>query len=106
MPQHTSDSDARLSSCERKMCRSRERNGSAQLERDMWVAMSEKRTMPYVVTFHRALQEAVETEPGKGRDRAMEGLLKRADARGAHPTFEHMLPIHVGVGAAGEDKGR
>ena len=74
--------------------------------RDMWVAMSQKRTMPYAISFDRALQEAVETEPGEGRDRAMEGLLRRADARGAHPSFEHLLPVHIGVGAAGEDKGK
>jgi 4,5-DOPA dioxygenase extradiol len=73
---------------------------------DMRVTMSQKRTMPYTFTFDRALQEAVETVPGKGRDRAMEELLTRADARGAHPTFEHLLPIHVGVGAAGEDEGK
>jgi len=32
-------------------------------------------------------------------------LLKRPDARQAHPTFDHLLPIHVGAGAAGEDQG-
>ncbi|MCJ1339656.1 hypothetical protein MMC09_004946 [Bachmanniomyces sp. S44760] len=74
--------------------------------RDMSVAMSRKRTMPYTVSFDRALRKAVETEPGDGRDMAMEGLLERPDAREAHPTFEHLLPIHIGVGAAGEDKGK
>ena len=29
-------------------------------------------------------------------------LLSRPDE---YPTFEHLLPIHVGVGAAGTDKG-
>lgn len=33
----------------------------------------------------------------------MEALLQREDARQAHPTFEHLLPVHVGVGAAGND---
>ncbi len=74
--------------------------------RDMGVAMSQKRAMPYTVSFDRALQEAVETLPGEARDRAMKGLLRRADARVAHPTFEHLLPIHVGVGAAGADRGK
>lgn len=26
--------------------------------------------------------------------------------RGAHPSLDHLLPFHVALGAAGEDKGR
>jgi 4,5-DOPA dioxygenase extradiol len=73
--------------------------------RDMWTLQTGK-TLEYAVTFSAALKEAVETEPGPERDDAMVKLLKRSDARRAHPTFEHLLPIHVGVGAAGEDKGK
>ncbi len=62
--------------------------------------------MSYSKTFDEALRSAVESEPGKERDEKMAQLLKRSDARGAHPTFEHLLPIHIGVGAAGNDKGR
>lgn len=36
----------------------------------------------------------------------MAELLKRKDARQAHPSFEHLLPIHVGAGAAGVDHGK
>jgi 4,5-DOPA dioxygenase extradiol len=62
--------------------------------------------MPYTETFDEALKEAVEGHgTGEGRDNAMAELLSRPDARKAHPTFEHLLPIHVGVGAAGTDKG-
>lgn len=35
----------------------------------------------------------------------MAQLLKRPDARKAHPSFEHLLPIFIGAGAAGKDKG-
>ena len=35
----------------------------------------------------------------------MANLLKRHDARQAHPTFDHLLPIFVGAGAAGDDIG-
>lgn len=63
-------------------------------------------TMPYAVSFDDALKAAVQTKPGEARDKAMEALLKRPDARQAHPTFEHLLPIHVGVGAAGNDEGK
>lgn len=62
--------------------------------------------LPYAESFDGALREAVETEPGKERDAAMVGLLKRPDARLAHPTFEHLLPAHIGVGAAGSDQGK
>ena len=62
--------------------------------------------MPYAVSFDAAMKEAVETSPGEVRDQAMESLLKRPDSRKAHPTFEHLLPIHVGVGAAGNDSGK
>lgn len=61
---------------------------------------------PYAVSFDAALTEAVEKKPGSERDEAMLGLLRRQDARKAHPTFEHLLPIHVGVGAAGDDTGK
>ena len=73
--------------------------------RDMWTLQTGK-TLEYAITFSAALKEAVETEPGPERDVAMVKLLKRSDARRAHPTFEHLLPIHVGVGAAGDDKGK
>ena len=59
----------------------------------------------YTETFDEALKEAVEREPGEQRDIGMAGILERADARKAHPTFEHLLPIHIGVGAAGQDRG-
>ena len=35
----------------------------------------------------------------------MSALLERDDARKAHPSLEHILPIHIGAGAAGSDLG-
>ena len=70
--------------------------------RDMWKARGG--TMEYAVSFDEALREAVEAVP-RGRRRAMEEVLLRPDARMAHPSLEHLLPIHVGAGAAGEDMG-
>ena len=33
-------------------------------------------------------------------------LLHTKDARRAHPSFEHLMPIYIGAGAAGQDMGR
>lgn len=73
--------------------------------RDLWMTRSTGQTMPYSISFDAAMKEAVETAPGQKRDQAMVSLLKRPDSRKAHPTFEHLLPIHVGVGSAGHDSG-
>lgn len=36
----------------------------------------------------------------------MTALMERSDARNAHPTLEHILPIYVAAGAAGIDVGQ
>jgi aromatic ring-opening dioxygenase catalytic subunit (LigB family) len=61
--------------------------------------------MPYAVSFDDALKEAVE-QPVEERQQAMANVLKRPDARKAHPSFDHLLPIHIGAGAAGDDVGK
>lgn len=60
--------------------------------------------LDYTVSFDEALKEAVMAPPAE-RQKAMAELLLRHDARQAHPTFEHLLPIHIGAGAAGVDCG-
>ncbi|CAL5868969.1 uncharacterized protein PFLUO_LOCUS3197 [Penicillium psychrofluorescens] len=72
--------------------------------RDLRSTFSDPRPLPYAVSFDDALKEAVTTPPAE-REKAMAALLKRPDARQAHPSFEHLLPIHVGAGAAGMDLG-
>lgn len=61
--------------------------------------------MPYTLSFEPALVEAVERPPEQ-RQEAMSQLLKRSDARKAHPNFDHLLPVHIGAGAAGDDLGK
>ncbi|KAL8693865.1 MAG: hypothetical protein Q9218_001374 [Villophora microphyllina] len=61
--------------------------------------------LPYTATFDEALKHAVEASPDE-REKLMTDLLRRPDARQAHPTFDHLLPIHVGAGAAGDDTGK
>ena len=73
---------------------------------DMRYAMMSGKELPYAKVFDKELKTAV-TEPATGEDRktALRELLKHKTARPAHPTFEHLLPIHITAGAAGEDKG-
>lgn len=63
---------------------------------------------PYTESFDEALRAAIEDGENEreGRERRMVGLLQRGDARGAHPSFEHILPAFVGLGAADGDRGR
>jgi aromatic ring-opening dioxygenase catalytic subunit (LigB family) len=61
--------------------------------------------LDYTESFDEALRVAVE-QPVADRQKAMAELLKRPDARKAHPSFEHLLPIHIAAGAAGESLGR
>ena len=71
---------------------------------DMRFAIDILNPLPYTVSFDEALKEAV-TGSACGREDRMAQLLKRPDAKQAHPTLEHLLPIFVGAGAAGEDEG-
>ncbi|CAI7650713.1 unnamed protein product [Penicillium glandicola] len=73
--------------------------------RDLRLAFGSSTPMPYAVSFDNALKDAATTAPAE-RQKAMAELLKRPDARQAHPSFEHLLPIHIGAGAAGEDLGK
>jgi 4,5-DOPA dioxygenase extradiol len=58
----------------------------------------------YAFSFDEALKEAATAKPEE-RQSKMSALMKRGDARMAHPTLEHILPMHVGAGAAGSDLG-
>lgn len=72
--------------------------------RDFFTSRGSLTPPSYAVEFDEALKQAVEAEPAERRGKMVE-LLKRGDARKAHPSFEHLLPVFVGAGAAGEDRG-
>lgn len=74
--------------------------------RDMRMAFSTGKTLPYADSFDTALTEASTKYVGDERRIAMAKLLERPDARQAHPHFDHLLPAHVAAGAAGEDAGK
>ncbi|KAF6837423.1 aromatic ring-opening dioxygenase [Colletotrichum plurivorum] len=61
--------------------------------------------MPYSVSFDNALKEAVEAPVGE-RQEKMSQVCRRPDAKQAHPWMDHLMPIHVAAGAAGDDLGK
>lgn len=60
--------------------------------------------LSYTVSFDEALKDAATAGPEE-RQARMSALLERDDGRRAHPTVEHLLPIHIAAGAAGSDLG-
>jgi 4,5-DOPA dioxygenase extradiol len=58
----------------------------------------------YAFSFDEALKEAATAEPEQ-RQAKMSTLMRRSDARKAHPTLEHILPMYVAAGAASSDVG-
>ena len=72
--------------------------------RDFRMTLATGETMHYVFSFDEALKEAATAKPEE-RQTKMSALLRRSDIRMAHPSLEHLLPIHVAAGAAGPDLG-
>lgn len=58
----------------------------------------------YVGSFDEALKDAAEAV-GEERGEKMKSLLGREDARKAHPSWEHLMPVFVAAGAAGAERG-
>jgi aromatic ring-opening dioxygenase catalytic subunit (LigB family) len=56
--------------------------------------------------FDDWLEETLTKAPPDQRVAAMTAWAKAPAARNAHPREEHLLPLHVAVGAAGADPGR
>ncbi|KAL2136402.1 hypothetical protein VTI74DRAFT_3836 [Chaetomium olivicolor] len=73
--------------------------------RDMRSTWGNPTPLPYAVSFDNALKEAVESDP-KVRQERMAAVTKRADARQAHPWMDHLMPVFVAAGAAGDDEGK
>ncbi|KAJ2158375.1 hypothetical protein GGF46_003823 [Coemansia sp. RSA 552] len=55
---------------------------------------------PYVAPFDKEIERAV-TSASEKRWKAVAALAGSDNLRKAHPTLEHLLPLHVAVGAAG-----
>ncbi|KAK6956565.1 hypothetical protein Daesc_001843 [Daldinia eschscholtzii] len=72
--------------------------------RDFRANRASNQTMPYAFTFDSALKEAATAKPEERREKML-ALMKRDDARKAHPTLDHILPMYIVAGAAGSDVG-
>jgi aromatic ring-opening dioxygenase catalytic subunit (LigB family) len=59
---------------------------------------------PVARAFDRWLQDTC-CRPAAERDRALTAWAQAPAARQAHPREEHLVPLHVIAGAAGDDKG-
>ncbi|KAI1411363.1 LigB-domain-containing protein [Hypoxylon sp. FL1857] len=73
--------------------------------RDFLATRGDPRPLPYTVSFDEALKDAVESPPSE-RQARMREVAKRPDARQAHPRFDHLMPVYVAAGAAGDDAGK
>ncbi|KAJ2365362.1 hypothetical protein H4S01_003287 [Coemansia sp. RSA 2610] len=58
---------------------------------------------PYVEPFDKEIERAVLAPPAERRQ-AVAALADSQLLRQAHPTLEHLMPIHVAVGAAGQSQ--
>jgi 4,5-DOPA dioxygenase extradiol len=50
-------------------------------------------------------KNAATSKPEEHEAKMLE-LMKRSDGRQAHPTLDHVLPMYVAAGAAGESSGK
>lgn len=58
----------------------------------------------YAFSFDEALKDAVTAKPAQ-RQPDISALTMRSDARKAHPSLDHLLPILAGAGTAGSNLG-
>jgi 4,5-DOPA dioxygenase extradiol len=69
--------------------------------------MRNREEMPYVKEFDDELEKAVMgVDSSSERKENLRKLLEHRTTRQAHPTFEHLLPVHIAAGAAGDDKAK
>jgi len=66
--------------------------------------MSRRLTESQGKDFTRSLVKAMESAPAE-REQSLKDWKKLPNAKLAHPREEHLMPLHVVAGAAGDDKG-
>ena len=60
---------------------------------------------PYVEPFDTDIEEFCTKFTGKERDQKLVDLINHPLLKQAHPTDDHLVPLHIAVGAAGDDQG-
>ncbi|KAG7058592.1 hypothetical protein JMJ77_0005965 [Colletotrichum scovillei] len=80
--------------------------GAGMSVHNLYHMSNDPRPMPYAVSFDDALKEAVEVANVAERQDKMAQVCRRPDAKQAHPYMDHLMPIHVAAGAAGDDRGK
>ncbi|KAI8580698.1 hypothetical protein K450DRAFT_198306 [Umbelopsis ramanniana AG] len=71
--------------------------------RDMWQHIN-RPSPSYIKSFDKNLEDSVLKYTGEQRKAEVCKLNKDPAFRKCHPTAEHLVPLHVAVGAAGDDK--
>jgi aromatic ring-opening dioxygenase catalytic subunit (LigB family) len=69
-------------------------------------AFRDPRSQPVAETFDAWLRDAATSENPAERDRHLVEWAAAPAARAAHPREEHLIPLMVVAGAAGEDRGK
>lgn len=59
----------------------------------------------YVEPFDKDIEEFCTKFNGKERDQKLIDLINHPLLRQAHPTDDHLVPLHIAVGAAGDEQG-
>ncbi|CAB4424767.1 unnamed protein product [Rhizophagus irregularis] len=59
----------------------------------------------YVEPFDKDIEEFCTKSTGKERDQKLIDLINHPLLRQAHPTDDHLVPLHIAVGAAGDEQG-
>ncbi|KAI9026404.1 Extradiol ring-cleavage dioxygenase, class III enzyme, subunit B [Phycomyces nitens] len=70
----------------------------------LW-SYGDKPSPKFVIDFDRTMEKYACTLRGEERNKAASTLDQHPNFRDCHPTAEHLVPFHVALGAAGEDRG-
>ncbi|CAG8718228.1 7412_t:CDS:1, partial [Gigaspora rosea] len=65
-----------------------------------------RKVLPYTINFEKDLDKILLEFKGEEREKQLIKLIDHPLLRQAHPTDEHLVPIHIAAGAAGQDSGK
>ncbi|KAF0555614.1 Extradiol aromatic ring-opening dioxygenase [Gigaspora margarita] len=65
-----------------------------------------RKVLPYTINFEKDLDKILLESKGEEREKQLIKLIDHPHLRQAHPTDDHLVPIHIAAGAAGQDQGK